>query len=66
MYVSLDSNKTGNDRSCLFVAYSERQDKRHIQIEQAKVHVPSGASSSGGSSSVLVVNAPHEQKGKKM
>lgn len=54
MYVSLDSNKTGNDRSCLFVAYSEKTGQKDtFKIEQAKVHVPSGASSSGGSSSVF-------------
>ena len=54
MYVSLDSNKTGNDRSCLFVAYSEKTGQNDtFKIEQAKVHVPSGSSSSGGSSSVF-------------
>lgn len=54
MYVSIDSNKTGNDRSCLFVAYSEKTGQKDtFKIEQAKVYVPSGSSSSGGSSSVF-------------
>ena len=63
MYVSLDSNKTGNDRSCLFVAYSEKTGQKDtFKIEQAKCMCQVGLLVVEALLLFLVVNAPHEQK----
>lgn len=66
IYVQVDSNKTGKDRSCLFVAYSDNTGQKDtFKIEQAKVYIPSGSSNTGGSSSYNGQCAARTKKGKR-